>query len=117
MELPTQIELKSALNKAYKEAGHNAYFGNGFKAGAEWMEQQLEPIITEYGINEIKLKERIAELEPKWIPTKFQDSIDNGDYIFKLKDGDIEDTTYARITNGYNPMYFSVGYFKIVLPK
>ena len=27
---------KIALDKAYKEAGHNAYFGNGFNAGVEW---------------------------------------------------------------------------------
>jgi hypothetical protein len=28
-------ELKKALNEAYKKAGDNAYFGNGFYAGYE----------------------------------------------------------------------------------
>lgn len=29
----TQKEIDAALDKAYKKAGHNAYFGNGFHAG------------------------------------------------------------------------------------
>ena len=26
-------EIKKGLDKAYKKAGHNAYFANGFEAG------------------------------------------------------------------------------------
>lgn len=29
------------MNAAYIEAGHNAYFGNGFKAGVQFAQEQL----------------------------------------------------------------------------
>ena len=33
MEKLTEEEIKQGLDKAYKKAGSNAYFANGFKAG------------------------------------------------------------------------------------
>lgn len=42
--------IYEALDKAYKNAGSNAYFGNGFKAGAEFaqrwtsVEEELPPL-------------------------------------------------------------------------
>ena len=38
----TEEEVQQGLNKAYKELGHNAYFGNGFKAGVRFAEQKLK---------------------------------------------------------------------------
>ncbi len=32
----TNEQIKAGLNEAYKKAGHNAYFGNGFHAGVEF---------------------------------------------------------------------------------
>lgn len=32
----TKAEIKEARHKAYQEAGHNAYFGNGFEAGVKF---------------------------------------------------------------------------------
>lgn len=36
----TKEKIKAALDKAYKEAGQNAYFGNGFHAGVRFAEQE-----------------------------------------------------------------------------
>lgn len=54
-----QIE-EAAINK-YKsidqsQLGHTLMHAqrSAFEQGAEWMEEQLEPIITEYGMNELK---------------------------------------------------------------
>jgi len=33
----TKEQIKEGLDKAYKEAGHNAYFGNGFEAGVKFV--------------------------------------------------------------------------------
>ena len=38
----TDKQIEIALDEAYKKAGHNAYFGNGFRAGVE------------FGVNEFK---------------------------------------------------------------
>ena len=35
-------QIEKALKDAYEKAGHNAYFGNGFKAGVEFAIQQLK---------------------------------------------------------------------------
>jgi len=50
--------FEQALDEAYKNAGSNAYFGNGFKAGAEFAQQMTSfekekpeyytPVIVEY---------------------------------------------------------------------
>ncbi|MHA2366834.1 MAG: hypothetical protein ACXAC7_22980, partial [Candidatus Hodarchaeales archaeon] len=34
--------IKQGLDKAYKEAGHNAYFGNGFEAGVKYAQEQFK---------------------------------------------------------------------------
>ena len=54
--------IEQALDDAYKNAGSNAYFGNGFKAGAEFAQQMISfdeekpeyytPVIIEYESNE-----------------------------------------------------------------
>ena len=54
--------IEQALDEAYKNAGSNAYFGNGFKAGAEFAQQMISfdeekpeyytPVIIEYESNE-----------------------------------------------------------------
>lgn len=44
-------EMKKALDKAYKKAGDNAYFGNGFKAGVKFAS----------GLSEMKVKELLKE--------------------------------------------------------
>lgn len=41
MKQPTEEQIKEGMNKAYKEAGHNAYFGNGFYAGIEFIIKQI----------------------------------------------------------------------------
>lgn len=35
-------KIADACNEAYIEAGHNAYFGNGFQTGVDFAEKQLE---------------------------------------------------------------------------
>ena len=50
--------IYEALDEAYKNAGSNAYFGNGFRAGIEFAQQMTsfeyekppyyEPVIIEY---------------------------------------------------------------------
>lgn len=37
----TEEEIKKGLDKAYKEAGHNAYFGNGFELGVKFALEQV----------------------------------------------------------------------------
>ena len=37
-------EYKDAMDKAYKESGHNAYFGNGFSAGYDFAMAQPKHI-------------------------------------------------------------------------
>lgn len=33
----SEKEIEDAMNKAYKKAGYNAYFGNGFKCGVNFV--------------------------------------------------------------------------------
>lgn len=41
-----KIEQRSAMDKAFKKAGHNAYFANGFNAGVDFaLSQQRKYII------------------------------------------------------------------------
>ena len=52
------LTIEQALDEAYKNAGSNAYFGNGFRAGAQFAQQMIsfdeekpeyyEPVIIEY---------------------------------------------------------------------
>lgn len=44
----TKEQISKGLDDAYKKAGHNAYFGNGFNAGVEFAVGKFkETIITE----------------------------------------------------------------------
>ena len=38
----TKEEIKQGMNEAYQQAGHNAYFGNGFKAGIAFALAKME---------------------------------------------------------------------------
>ena len=38
----TKEQMSKALDEAYKKAGHNAYFANGFEAGVVFAEQQFK---------------------------------------------------------------------------
>jgi hypothetical protein len=46
----TEEQMIDAENTAYLKAGHNAYFGNGFKAGVEFA---LEQIGVEFALEQI----------------------------------------------------------------
>jgi hypothetical protein len=37
----TEGEIDFAIDKSYKQAGENVYFGNGFKAGIAFLEEKL----------------------------------------------------------------------------
>jgi hypothetical protein len=37
-------QIKNALDEAYRKAGHNAYFGNGFEAGVEFALTELKKL-------------------------------------------------------------------------
>jgi hypothetical protein len=39
--------IKQAIDKAYKEAGSNAYFGNGFEAGVAYSEAKVKELMEE----------------------------------------------------------------------
>jgi hypothetical protein len=43
----TDEQIKQGLDKAYKQAGHNAYFGNGFEAGVKFALEQVKNIAYE----------------------------------------------------------------------
>lgn len=66
-----EAEYKVALDKAYKEAGHNAYFGNGFKAGFDYASQQTA-----------ELQREVEEL--KGVLTKFINSTYTGCSKYEL---------------------------------
>ncbi len=42
----TDKNINTELDKAYKKAGNNAYFGNGFRSGVEMVLKNLEPSKT-----------------------------------------------------------------------
>ncbi len=41
MKTLTEEQIQKGLDEAYKEAGHNAYFGNGFKLGVAFALKNL----------------------------------------------------------------------------
>jgi hypothetical protein len=52
----TDKEIEEGLDEAYKKAGHNAYFGNGFKAGVRFALNLVEkygvlPVISKSTFN------------------------------------------------------------------
>jgi len=38
----TKEQMSKALDEAYKKAGHNAYFANGFEAGVKYAQEQFK---------------------------------------------------------------------------
>jgi hypothetical protein len=74
MEL-TKEQIKQGLHKAYKEAGHNAYFGNGFEAGLKYAQEQFKilniPIVSG-SFSADKVKEAYND--------GFSDSVGNKDF-------------------------------------
>lgn len=40
----TEKQIKEGLEKAYKKAGHNAYFANGFEAGVKFVQDLVEKL-------------------------------------------------------------------------
>ena len=45
----TEQEINEAMDKAYKKAGHNAYFNNGFLAGIQFAtDKHLEGLKSDY---------------------------------------------------------------------
>lgn len=40
----TEDQINEGLGKAYRKAGNNAYFGNGFQAGVKFTIEQIEKI-------------------------------------------------------------------------
>lgn len=45
-------KLEIAMNEAYKQAGENAYFGTGFKMGAEYMKKEYEEKLSKLNMND-----------------------------------------------------------------
>lgn len=48
-------EIKDGLDQAYKDAGHNAYFGNGFDAGVRFALKYINTVChkTSCGYNKL----------------------------------------------------------------
>jgi len=47
-QLISEKDIEKAMNEAYKDLGHNAYFGNGFKAGVRFaIEKSKAPEMLE----------------------------------------------------------------------
>lgn len=57
MNTITEQEIMKGITEAYKQAGHNAYFGNGFRAGIEFALKQ-EPDVKDCGdqIHEMRVE-------------------------------------------------------------
>jgi hypothetical protein len=43
----TDAKIKQGMEKAYKKAGHNTYFSNGFEAGVRFALEQVKNITYE----------------------------------------------------------------------
>lgn len=43
----TEEQIKQGIDQAYKEAGHNAYFADGFRAGVKFALNQIQSENTE----------------------------------------------------------------------
>lgn len=67
-------KLEIAMNEAYKQAGENAYFGTGFKMGAEYMKKEYEeklrwiPVeerMPDYGVEVfVKYEDTLGTIHP-----------------------------------------------------
>ena len=76
MNIPTNQEIEEAAEKAgtnrfskingntYRDlANEEHYFVEGHREGANWALQQLEPLITELGMENVKLKALLKNAE------------------------------------------------------
>ena len=43
----TEEQMNNAIDEAYKKAGHNAYFSNGFEAGVKFAQEKLKDAIDD----------------------------------------------------------------------
>ena len=107
MEELKEKEIKIALDDAYKKAGHNAYFGNGFRAGIEFALKQpignklttdklksygfIKQITRDYGGDEIKwwIKDGISIHEESWWITELDKNGNIVEPVFILDENEI----------------------------
>ena len=73
------LTIEQALDEAYKNAGSNAYFGNGFKKGVEFAQRWI-PVEEELPE---KLVQVIVKLEDGWCTCTW--ITEDGDFAFNVK--------------------------------
>lgn len=73
------LTIEQALDEAYLKAGHNAYFGNGFKAGVEFAQRWIP---VEENLPE-KFKQVIVKLENGWHTCTW--IMEDGTFAFNVK--------------------------------
>lgn len=56
----TKEQIKQGMNEAYKNAGHNAYFSNGFEAGVRFALGQEEAQSPEQKAKDERYKRSLA---------------------------------------------------------
>lgn len=63
----TKEQMSKALDEAYKKAGQNAYFVNGFKAGVVFAQEQFKilniPVVSGSAITANKLKQMDSDID------------------------------------------------------
>ncbi len=78
----TDEQIKQGLDKAYKAAGHNAYFGNGFQAGVNFAIEQLKNCsIPDVGSSLPKVCKGCGTLSTKVIDKKYLACCPDNNYI------------------------------------
>ena len=89
------LTIEEALDEAYKNAGSNAYFGNGFKAGVEFA-QQFYPIERDkYAEIDLRQKEELESNMP--ILVKYLNEYSETTYdIFAEYYPSLEDPIYTH---------------------
>jgi hypothetical protein len=77
MKVPSKEEIKKEARKVGKRSIFLSDFPHdqlsteyGFKKGAEWMEEQLEPIITELEMDKLRMTEAIISMIDKSTDTR-----------------------------------------------
>lgn len=84
-------KLKIGLDKAYKEAGPNAYFGNGFHAGVEFAEEDKF-------VDMVKTVDIIADFGA-WLVDNHEIEFNGGeDQIAKLCSDFLQQDTKNKLT-------------------
>jgi len=71
----TKEQMSKALDEAYKKAGHNAYFANGFEAGVVFAQEQFK-ILNIPCVTNSALRAKVEKLEKENEFLKFM--VDNG---------------------------------------